>query len=151
MDDINYDAPLRLVTPPRTGESSQVRTLSRLAENLRSEHALLKSWRKAAAACRVLTTEGKPDPGLAQRIALHGYEPVRTETRNRLGLPPVCPVCDRPIRQQRKSNENALVKDNIHKTGNGKLGELVRLFKSLEVDAKPNQARTCSRKGRRVI
>jgi hypothetical protein len=148
---MNYSAPLRLVTPPSAGANSQVRTLSHLAKDLRTEHALLKSWRKAASACQVLTVEGKPDPGLAQRIALHGYEPRRVETRTRIGLEPVCTSCGQHIRQGRPRNDNALVEDKIHGTGFGKLGDLVQLFKALEVGAKPNQIRTYSRSGRRVI
>ena len=70
---------------------------ARLAENLRSQHVLLKSWPKASIACRVLTPDGRPNPKLAQMIATDGYEPRLIETRTRLGLPPICPECHQKL------------------------------------------------------
>lgn len=51
------------------------RVLSRLAKNLRSTHRKTKSWRITSKACKVLTEDGRVNPGLAKRIALEGYIP----------------------------------------------------------------------------
>jgi hypothetical protein len=80
----------------------KTRTLIHLARNLRQEHALTHSWRKSAQICGVLTSDGRPDPGLAQRIATQGYDPARIETRQRLGLPPVCVGCGRKVKGGRR-------------------------------------------------
>jgi hypothetical protein len=49
----------------------------------------------------VLTPEGKPSPSVAQRIATKGYNPKRPETRERLGLPPVCFTCGQKVKRVR--------------------------------------------------
>ena|ERR1700690_1837256 len=53
----------------------QSRAIYRLARKLRKFHKINKSWRKTATTCHVLTSDGKSNPGLAQRIALNKYEP----------------------------------------------------------------------------
>jgi hypothetical protein len=70
----------------------------RLADKLRQEYALLNSWSRASRACEVLTPAGKPNPRLAQMI-VNGYEPKLEETRQRLGLPPICPSCNRRLQR----------------------------------------------------
>ena len=77
------------------------RVLVQLALELRENHAVLNSWPKASVACGVLTEDGRPDPGLAHRIAIHGYDPKREETRIRLGLPPICVTCGRKVKRVR--------------------------------------------------
>jgi len=79
----------------------KTRQLSRLAEKLRCKHTTTGSWSKAAKACKVTTPDGRPNPKLAQLIA-GGYNPRRSETRARLGLPPVCPCCNRRITAPRQ-------------------------------------------------
>ena len=77
------------------------RTLDQLAKNLRQKHAQTHSWPKTSVACKVLTADGRPDPSLAQRIAEDGYEPKRTETRQRLGLAPICINCGQKVKRVR--------------------------------------------------
>ena len=79
----------------------KIRSISQLVENLRLKHAELHSWPKASEACGVITADGRPNPGLAYRIAERGYEPGRSETRKRLGLPPVCVQCGQKVRRER--------------------------------------------------
>jgi hypothetical protein len=76
------------------------RHITQLAQKLTQAHDSTSSWPKAAAACNVLTPSGEPNPKLAEMIAA-GYIPRRPETRARLGLPAVCPVCDRRMRTPR--------------------------------------------------
>jgi hypothetical protein len=64
-----------------------------LAVRLRVERRSKATWSVAAKRCDVLTKSGLPDPGLAYRIAVEGYEPRSMECRQRLGLPIVCPTC----------------------------------------------------------
>ena len=129
--------PLRLVTPPNRRANIPARTLIGLAQTLRAEYALLKSWRKTAEACDVLTDDGRPDPGLAQRIALHGYDPRRPETRARLGLPPICIACGQKVHRVRVVPE--WVK------------QAAKNLRELEARAvHKNQIRVYSRSGKRV-
>jgi hypothetical protein len=116
----------------------KTRLLIQLAENLRSEHVLTNSWRKAAEVCNVLTEDGRPDPGLAQRIALQGYDPRREETRTRLGLPPICVTCGSKIKRMRVVPEW--------------LNEAVANLQRLEAAAqpKPDKYRVYARGGKRV-
>jgi hypothetical protein len=79
----------------------KTRPLSRLVQELRENHAQSHSWRKASMVSKVLTVDGRPDPGLAQRIAEQGYDPKRDDTRARLGLPPTCIVCGRKVKRVR--------------------------------------------------
>lgn len=80
----------------------KTRQLSRLAEKLRYKHSTTGSWPKAARACKVLTPTGKPNPKLAAMIA-NGYNPKRPETRARLGLPAICPTCERHLPAHRQA------------------------------------------------
>jgi len=77
----------------------EIRTLSHLARILREKHAELNSWPKTSVDCGVLTKDGRPNPGLAQRIALQDYEPARRETQERLSLKPVCNSCGRKFKR----------------------------------------------------
>jgi hypothetical protein len=64
----------------------QTRTVERLSRQLKEQYQITPSWRDVARACNILTTDGRPDPALADRIATKGYDPKRQETRQRLGL-----------------------------------------------------------------
>ena len=72
-----------------------------LGANLRSAYSRLGSWPKVARSFPVLTADGRPDPGLAWRIAVGNYEPKSVAIRRRLGLPDVCSTCLQPIRRRR--------------------------------------------------
>jgi hypothetical protein len=72
-----------------------------LAVQLRQKYEKLSSWRQVAIACNVLTEDGRPDPALADRIATKGYDPKRQETRERLGLDPVCFTCGQKVKRVR--------------------------------------------------
>ena len=78
------------------------RQLIQLSIKLTQAHDSTGSWPKAAAVCNVLTPGGKPNPKPAEMIA-GGYDPRRPETRARLGLPPVCPCCNRRIATPRSN------------------------------------------------
>lgn len=125
-----------------------MRSLERLKADLTAQHDSLKSWRKAAEVCGVMTTaeyteEGtqvrppRPDPALAYRIAVQGYEPRRQETRTRLGLPPVCIVCGQKVHRKR------IVPSWVK--------EATRTLKELESKAEqPDKSRVYARGGRRA-
>lgn len=49
--------------------------ISRLARLLRKIHRCTKSWRDTSVECKVLTDDGRENPGLAKRIAIDGYIP----------------------------------------------------------------------------
>jgi hypothetical protein len=78
----------------------QSRPVSHLARILRSSHKNTRSWPRTAADHGVLTPDGDPNPGLAFRIAMKGYEPKSLELRERLGLPAECATCHRRIRSK---------------------------------------------------
>ena len=78
------------------------RTVDELAFQLRQKHEKIASWRMVAIACKVLTSDGRPDPSLADRIATKGYDPKRPDTRIRLGLPPICIVCGQKVKRVRQ-------------------------------------------------
>lgn len=59
----------------------RVQTLDAIRQALIRHHATSGSWRSTGAFYGV-------SPGLAQRVAVHGYEPRTVANRNRLGLPP---------------------------------------------------------------
>ena len=67
-----------------------------LAEKVRHKRSCGLSWPKIAKELKIFTPSGEPNPRLAQMIA-NGYEPKKPETRSRLGLPPICIICYRPI------------------------------------------------------
>jgi hypothetical protein len=114
------------------------RLLVQLAQELREKHALLNSWPKASLECGVVTEDGRADPGLAQRIALQGYDPKREETRTRLRLPPVCVTCGSKIKRVRVVP--------------AWLNEAVANLQRLEAAAqpKPDKYRVYARGGKRV-
>ena len=79
----------------------KTRTLDQLTRQLQKKYTGIASWRTVAVACKVLTADGRPNPGLAQRIAKKGYEPKRFETRIRLGLAPICVTCGQKVKRVR--------------------------------------------------
>jgi hypothetical protein len=82
-------------------EKVKKRMLVQLVQELREKHIELSSWLQTSVACGVLTEDGRPNPGLAERIALQGYKPARSETRERLGLPPICISCGQKVKYAR--------------------------------------------------
>jgi hypothetical protein len=107
-----------------------------LAENLRSQHALLNSWPKASVVCNVLTPDNRPNPKLAQAIAEYDYEPKKTSTRTRLGLTPICPVCYQHLPKPPR----------VTKFDQGEMDAVIKFLRAHE---KPLQ-RTYNRKGKIV-
>jgi hypothetical protein len=105
---------------------------------LKEKHIKTASWRKVAVACQVLTSDGRPDPSLAQRIATKGYDPRRPETRQRLGLLPVCITCGQKVKYVRHVP--------------AWLEEAVKHLQLLEAAAgpKPDEYRVYARGGKRV-
>jgi hypothetical protein len=79
----------------------KTRPIDQLVAELRENHAQSGSWRVTAQLCGVVTAAGRPDPGMAYRIAKHGYVPARLETRRRLHLPPVCVKCGQKVKRER--------------------------------------------------
>ena len=73
----------------------QSRTLGRLVQKGLELRQKGKTWDSISLALDILTEDGRPDPGLAKRMIADGYEPKRIKTIKRLGLPIVCPACDR--------------------------------------------------------
>lgn len=69
------------------------RTIEKIAAEARKMHAAGMTWKEIAIDLRVLTEDGRPDPGLAWRITNENYEPGTMATRRRLGLAPKCPTC----------------------------------------------------------
>ncbi len=120
-------------------KNNKVRVLVQLAQELQEKHAMLNSWRKAAAACGVFTNDGQPDPGLALRIATKGYDPRRSETRMRLGLPPICIACGQKVKRVRHVP--------------AWLNEAVANLQKLEAaaDPKPDEYRVYGRGGKRAV
>jgi hypothetical protein len=60
----------------KKGIFMQNRKIRKLAKTLRSIHRKNKSWRKTSEVCKVLTADGRINPGLCKRIALDGYQPT---------------------------------------------------------------------------
>lgn len=63
------------------------------------------SFRETARQHKILTADGRPDPGLV-KLLVNGYEPINDITRARLGLPPLpyCTQCHR--RRPMHTNES---------------------------------------------
>jgi hypothetical protein len=120
-------------------KKGKYRVLAQLAQELQEKHAALNSWPKASIACDVLTEDGRPDPGLAHRIATKGYDPRRNETRQRLGLPPICVTCHTRIKR-------------VHHVP-AWLDEAVANLRKLEEQANPapEKERVYGRGGKRAI
>lgn len=51
------------------------------------------TYGEIAIACGALKKDGKSNRGMVYRIIHEGYEPMKPETRERLGLPALCPYC----------------------------------------------------------
>lgn len=118
----------------------------------RDVSAIVQAEKAAGKSLRVIASEyGFPVNHADIERILQGHFPHNAAKRKALGLPPVCVSCGQRVRPARPGSDNALVKDNIHGTGFGKLGDLVRNFNALEADARPDPVRTYSRQGRRVI
>lgn len=98
-----------------------------------------RTWDSISIDLIILTEDGRPDPGLAKRIIADGYEPKRLETITRLGLPIVCPTCDR-----------RMVKFVRHVPA--WLNEAVKNLQLLEAKANvpPEENRVYARGGKRV-
>jgi hypothetical protein len=79
----------------------KTRPIDQLVSELRKSHSNTGSWRITAQLCGVITVAGLPDPGMAFRIAMRGYDPARPETRQRLHLPPICVACGQKVRRER--------------------------------------------------
>jgi hypothetical protein len=56
------------------------------------------TWERAAKEVGIVKDNGDPDPGLAYKIAIEGYEPKGQEVRDRLGLKKICTSCMRGFR-----------------------------------------------------
>lgn len=79
--------------------SQQTKETARIARELRRLRKKRVTWEKAAEQVGIVKEDGSPDPGLAYRIALEGYEPKKQETRDRLGLRKICLACQRGFRK----------------------------------------------------
>ena len=119
-------------------KNSKTRELAQVAQELLNKHAELNSWRKAAKSCGVITAGGRPNPGLALRIATKGYDPKRQETRDRLGLPPICVTCGQKVKYVR----------HIPSWLEEAVGNLLQL--EAAANPPPEQTRVYARGGKRV-
>lgn len=82
-----------------TRSKKQTRETARIARELRKLYSRGLTWEGAAREAGILKENGEPDPGLAYRIALQGYEPKKISTRERLGLKKICFTCLRGFRK----------------------------------------------------
>jgi hypothetical protein len=109
------------VTLPRSGFERarekpimQIRTTARLSRILAS--AVKKSsFRQAAIDHNIFTADGRPDPGMVKHL-INGYEPRRPETRARLGLPAVCPQCNRRYQPAHLKSEPVMKEESFDPT-----------------------------------
>jgi hypothetical protein len=65
------------------GISMQNRHILKLAIKLRATYRTYKSWRRTSSECKVLTDDGRVNPGLVKRIARDKYQPA-DDVMNRL-------------------------------------------------------------------
>ena len=86
----------------------QSREVQRLRQKLLFLTKNGASWKDAAEQCGVVGKDGKPSKGLAHRIANNDYEPIRPETRQRIGLSPICPVCKHPFAKTKPKRHRGL-------------------------------------------
>jgi hypothetical protein len=84
----------------RLAQNNQSTATRRLGTKLCQSYRKLHSWRAVAQQHAIFNEHGQVNPGLAENIAVRDYEPKRPETRRRLGLPEICPTCERRIRTQ---------------------------------------------------
>ena len=84
----------------RLPQNRQSYATHKLGTKLCQSYRKLGSWRAVAQQHAIFNEHGQVNPGLAEKIAMQDYEPVRIETRARLGLPEVCPTCERRIRRE---------------------------------------------------
>lgn len=56
------------------------------------------TWKAICVRLKILTEDGRPDPGLAYRIGYTEYEPSDRAVRGRLGLKDICTKCKRTFR-----------------------------------------------------
>lgn len=90
-----------------TASIGQTKQTLRLAERIkrfrgkRDRAGKQMIWRKVCLKIKppILTAEGKPDTGLAYKIAYQGLEPEGRDLRKRLGLRDICTNCKRPYRK----------------------------------------------------
>jgi hypothetical protein len=79
--------------------------LHQLLHELRQKRKNGLTYEEVAKECNVFTPSGKPDRGMVYQL-LHGYDPVKPETRKRLGLPPICPFCKRRLGERKSKKDN---------------------------------------------
>jgi hypothetical protein len=115
---------------PKNGQSPFFEKMAAKARKLRSRPGT--RWIDVCTQLRIFTQDGRPDTGLAKRIA-DGYEPKSMETRLRLGADPICPTCDRRIKLVRNLN-HIVIEDKIH-GGQGTLAQAIATLKKLEAIA----------------
>jgi hypothetical protein len=87
--------------------SNQTKQTARKAESIRRLRAQNVKWEEIARRLKILKTDGSPDPGLAYKIGVEGYEPKGEEIRNRLGLKHICMTCLRAIRKSSAARRGA--------------------------------------------
>lgn len=99
--------------PTRLSRKNQSAATYRLGSKLCHSYRKLKSWRAVARQHAIFNEHGQVNPALAERIAMQDYEPVKMETRRRLGLPEICVTCKRRIKAPetgiRKVNWRSLI------------------------------------------
>lgn len=78
---------------------SQTPQTARIARKIRKLREKKKTaWKDVCVRLKILKEDGRPDTGLAYKIAYEGYEPTGRELRHRLGLRDICKSCRRPFR-----------------------------------------------------
>lgn len=85
-----------------TQKTKQTTETARRARELIKLQRVGYTWEEASRKVGILKKDGSPDPGLAYRIALEGYEPKGQELRDRLGLKKMCVSCMRAFRKTSK-------------------------------------------------
>jgi len=58
------------------------------------------SWRNVCVKLGIMKSDGRPDTGMAYKIAYDGHEPADREVRVRLGLRDICSKCHRGFRKR---------------------------------------------------
>jgi len=57
------------------------------------------SWRNVCVKLGIMKSDGRPDTGMAYKIAYDGHEPADRMVRARLGLRDICTKCHRGFRK----------------------------------------------------
>jgi hypothetical protein len=91
------------------------RSITKLRYDIQKMRERKLPWRVICERLAILTTEGKPNTGLAEDIGyktvlVHGieqpYTPSDPDVRERLGLAPVCQECHRTLRSSHRHVDN---------------------------------------------